>query len=189
MRRSQAPRVHPHASGDSTSRRFRSYFSVGSPPREWGQRLAVRNLAVNVGFTPTRVGTACCASSGCPISRVHPHASGDSGAWYGERYTHNGSPPREWGQRALSPMSGLCSGFTPTRVGTASMTVLCRSGLPVHPHASGDSDGEVCPAKRDAGSPPREWGQPTYRGVNQPVARFTPTRVGTAYTAHPSAII
>ena len=33
-----APRVHPHASGDSENRITNEGVGKGSPPREWGQR-------------------------------------------------------------------------------------------------------------------------------------------------------
>ena len=51
-------RVHPHASGDSGLDAGQLLGARGSPPREWGQHLAMRFYGTGQRFTPTRVGTA-----------------------------------------------------------------------------------------------------------------------------------
>ena len=96
--------VHPHASGDSAIRA--GWHWQGSR------------------FTPTRVGTAITALAISAVCWVHPHASGDSPANPPINCGAYGSPPREWGQPALQSRSQYTHRFTPTRVGTASLSLL-----------------------------------------------------------------
>ena len=69
--------------------------------------------------------------------------------------------------------------FTPTGVGTGSITTPANQNLPVHPHGRGDwalvgqKPSAVC------GSPPRAWGLAYQEPACYPIERFTPTGVGT----------
>ena len=74
--------------------------------------------------------------------------------------------------------------FTPTRVGTAQTRRRRPELHQVHPHASGDSLKRALRSFGEQGSPPREWGQLCPPGASVDVARFTPTRVGTAPPPH-----
>ncbi len=56
----EAP-VHPHARGDNAPAPVPSVKTAGSPPRAWGQWRQHRQSREGIRFTPTRVGTICCA--------------------------------------------------------------------------------------------------------------------------------
>ena len=154
--------VHPHASGDSTCQRSSKKLPIGSPPREWGQRLPEIGEDSQRGFTPTRVGTATSAGAGASSCAVHPHASGDSSLSHNNRLPAIGSPPREWGQLPQPQQPAASHRFTPTRVGTASTSWGKARAMRVHPHASGDSFSAPGFNNVGLGSPPREWGQLWY---------------------------
>ena len=97
---------------------------------------------VALWFTPTRVGTATSCRSGGKQGAVHPHASGDS-----ELKHAVGTPtPTRVGTAIRRVARTSQYRFTPTRVGTArSMARHGRRGL--------------------NGSPPREWGQPSWSSL------------------------
>ena len=95
-----------------------------------------------------------------------------------------GSPPRAWGQLNIHPSVLRESRFTPTRVGTTSLSPSAHSLSPVHPHARGDNATGGVQTAWANGSPPRAWGQPLHL-VEYPLdTRFTPTRVGTTSSYH-----
>ena len=56
-----------------------SRAGVGSPPRAWGRRKAVRVGFCGCRFTPTCVGTARGEPLRHPLASVHPHVRGDGG--------------------------------------------------------------------------------------------------------------
>ena len=70
--------VHPHARGDNNFSTLRIASATGSPPRAWGQHLAVDPTDMAGRFTPTRVGTTRPPNSGSNRVSVHPHARGDN---------------------------------------------------------------------------------------------------------------
>ena len=90
---------------------------------------------------------------------VHPHARGDSFTLCERSLSRPGSPPRAWGQQVSSDCRSAASRFTPTRVGTAWRRRRTAASRTVHPHARGDSGPVVFSREREAGSPPRAWGQ------------------------------
>ena len=91
-----------------------------------------------------------------------------------------GSPPQAWGRRDDVLRYAIHDRFTPTGVGTASVSPCARSLNAVHPHRRGD--GGLPPAREDTmiGSPPQAWGRPVESHDLRDVSRFTPTGVGTA---------
>ena len=110
---------------------------------------------------------------------VHPHGRGDNGARMLGRIVNLGSPPRAWGQCAGDLHANQSSRFTPTGVGTMSITTSGRCSGTVHPHGRGDNRAKFHPKGGSGGSPPRAWGQSfSQRCINR-IARFTPTGVGT----------
>ena len=54
--------VHPHVRGDNSLSRIFIWFTVGSPPRAWGQPAEVEVAARAERFTPTCVGTTMSCS-------------------------------------------------------------------------------------------------------------------------------
>ena len=151
--------VHPHGRGDNKREGPRSFSSIGSPPRAWGQWRDRSFSGVLRWFTPTGVGTICRRSLlGCAIS-VHPHGRGDNAVKTARAKRGRGSPPRAWGQLSVDLTADPPRRFTPTGVGT--MPVERRRGwlVAVHPHGRGDNrlSSYLMPAPH--GSPPRAWGQ------------------------------
>ena len=170
--------VHPHARGDDGSAGMLLKKSCGSPPRAWGRRDPITRLGVLRRFTPTRVGTTFAQGSACAGSAVHPHARGDDAQALscgrprtpvhpharGDdtaapiRRAHQSVHPHARGEDCSMPLRQRSRRFTPTRVGT---TTVSRGGLrrsSVHPHARGEDERDgVCAAA--AGSPPRAWGR------------------------------
>jgi len=69
--------------------------------------------------------------------------------------------------------------FTPTPVGTISISSMRWCAGSVHPHARGDNSVYSCLMATMSGSPPRPWGQLLLLPFPRPNTRFTPTPVGT----------
>ncbi len=115
------------------------------------------------------------------VQPVHPHARGDNLFEAICRAAHGGSPPRAWGQLIKASEGYTSTRFTPTRVGTITLSSRQSFLMPVHPHARGDNGCKGSIISVPYGSPPRAWGQ--YRAVRRPDIsdRFTPTRVGTIW--------
>ena len=171
--------VHPHARGDNQPALEQSLPCGGSPPRAWGQRHRARRSVRGFWFTPTRVGTTIPHRYGWLRCSVHPHARGDNAVGLTGLETRCGSPPRAWGQPTRSPPAATSNRFTPTRVGTTTTFGASPCSQAVHPHARGDNLRLWRRVRREAGSPPRAWGQRRTSPRHQPQRRFTPTRVGT----------
>ena len=49
--------VHPHGRGDNVALADPVALADGSPPRAWGQFVAIVSLLLKTRFTPTGVGT------------------------------------------------------------------------------------------------------------------------------------
>ena len=172
--------VHPHVRGDGGDHRAGQGQSGGSPPRAWGRRCGRSPTARSSRFTPTCVGTASGTPTPAQNIRVHPHVRGDGRGWRGDDAADQGSPPRAWGRRLNRHPFALHVGFTPTCVGTATVSTGATSGTGVHPHVRGDGTRKAAPANEPLGSPPRAWGRRRGRGLGGRGVRFTPTCVGTA---------
>ena len=155
-------RFTPTCVGTTSALFARKGDGTGSPPRAWGQRPPSSPYIRYSRFTPTCVGTTISA-------RVRMRAAA-------------GSPPRAWGQRAPGPVSRILSRFTPTCVGTTAKPILLPAPQPVHPHVRGDNDQVEGELRRQAGSPPRAWGQLAGKFRHHQNPRFTPTCVGTTGT-------
>ena len=156
--RSSASSVHPHASGDIILRGSETTSKIGSPPRKWGHPMSPRPLLAKCRFTPTQVGTSIALLANDYLRTVHPHASGDIKCRPVGIKSHAGSPPRKWGHPFRQHNRACHCRFTPTQVGTSSISHMSISVSSVHPHASGDilSIPNTLPHK--LGSPPRKWG-------------------------------
>ena len=172
----------------------------GSPPRVWGQRWFCSSAARSWWFTPTGVGTTLKRSTFVFDNAVHPHGCGDNVGQLRDFAPVRGSPLRVWGQRQGCLQSAPRIRFTPTGVGTTSLTLTFIRPMAVHPHGCGDNAkppftrsgqtsvhphgcGDNVPfidiPAIDDGSPPRVWGQlPATLPANRS-RRFTPTGVGT----------
>ena len=130
-------------------------------------------------FTPTGVGTMFSSASTSSSATVHPHGRGDNDGSAATMYEHTGSPPRAWGQLLGGRWSRCARRFTPTGVGTITVTRQSRTLLTVHPHGRGDNPAEAWSHQPTIGSPPRAWGQSAPAGCANAAVRFTPTGVGT----------
>ena len=151
--------VHPHGRWDNARSVKVCIPPLGSPPRAWGQFLAVILCARLVRFTPTGVGTIPAHTPTshqhtvhphgrgdnvtgrpmCTAGSVHPHGRGDNRSAHRHWLIPRGSPPRAWGQYRQSAALGAHMRFTPTGVGT----IRCRGqpgmNVTVHPHGRGDN--------------------------------------------------
>ena len=91
----------------------------------------------------------------------------------------NGSPPRAWGQSSGRARPALARRFTPTGVGTITVSRLRSRPTAVHPHGRGDNISRRWSSVSSGGSPPRAWGQLMNTLSSLFQTRFTPTGVGT----------
>src|SRR5271157_3927273 len=94
-----------------------------------------------------------------PSESVHPHTRGDNFTNSMRYITYYGSPPHTWGQFSCSFFFNAFCRFTPTHVGTISLSKCHRRELPVHPHTRGDNFDELHDTIQHLGSPPHTWGQ------------------------------
>jgi len=109
--------VHPHASGEHSSKRCDRMLLHGSSPREWGTHQRSSEPSEKPRFIPTRVGNTG-AHAGCqPVRPVHPHASGEHSRMPVITLSRAGSSPREWGTRRERRKGTGRLRFIPTRVG------------------------------------------------------------------------
>ena len=132
-----------------------------------------------IRFTPTGVGTIASSQQSARSWSVHPHGRGDNGV-HGSRYDPIcGSPPRAWGQSSYRRAVSQHLRFTPTGVGTISVSFTLATYLTVHPHGRGDNSRRVAVSGCSDGSPPRAWGQYGLPPAAPGVRWFTPTGVGT----------
>ena len=111
----------------------------GSPPRAWGQSLLDEDDPAHRRFTPTGVGTICATSAVANCTAVHPHGRGDNDDMMFLDARATGSPPRAWGQCALSNVAATSTRFTPTGVGTIRAGDCPSCACAVHPHGRGDN--------------------------------------------------
>src|SRR5690606_38911800 len=90
--------VHPHARGDDWQAADIVHPSDGTPPRAWGRRAVLRDIAKLPRYTPTPVGTTGGSGARHGAWPVHPHARGDDFTieWVNEG--RDGTPPRAWGR-------------------------------------------------------------------------------------------
>ena len=171
--------VHPHGRGDNAATSLRRAAVNGSPPRAWGQSVAVSEDNDGFRFTPTGVGTMLTSRRTSRARSVHPHGRGDNDGRSGESAVRHGSPPRAWGQSDAGSQREPRYRFTPTGVGTISGWIVSGTIITVHPHGRGDNfDFALCVALL-FGSPPRAWGQCNDAQAVAELMRFTPTGVGT----------
>ena len=98
----------------------------------------------------------------------------DEGTQFGD-----GSPPRAWGRFHQIDKRIRDTRFTPTCVGTMSITWATTSPSPVHPHVRGDDQSRSIMRRLTCGSPPRAWGRFQSSENEEQGFRFTPTCVGT----------
>ena len=97
---SQCRQVHPHACGDNCSLNQVIGHNAGSPPRMWGQRVAINLPRRSHRFTPTHVETTRPLRMPTSDQPVHPHACGDNAHVIFPLSSAAGSPPRMWGTTA-----------------------------------------------------------------------------------------
>ena len=109
---------HPHACGDKQLLLSRTFPTLGSSPRVWGQVKARMLMSEKNGIIPTRVGTSYSSAFNCSHQQDHPHACGDKQKDSTVSEEEVGSSPRVWGQDALVPTRHHGERIIPTRVGT-----------------------------------------------------------------------
>ena len=173
--------VHPHGRGDNIAAAAAAPPASGSPPRAWGQSRGRTECGSPRRFTPTGVGTIGVRRAPTRCAAVHPHGRGDNCTAVAVVTTPDGSPPRAWGQFAITGVVPLQRRFTPTGVGTIGSPSSGPGSTTVHPHGRGDNRYRVGRGEHRAGSPPRAWGQCNDYRLQYRQERFTPTGVGTMY--------
>ncbi len=164
------PPVHPHACGENDETDDSIRVRIGTPPRVWGKRKHAAPQDEISRYTPTRVGKT----------------------WqsHGIRVVVDGTPPRVWGKLPL--LTGVLTRvrYTPTRVGKTPSAGPPRTRSSVHPHACGENVDDVDDASIHSGTPPRVWGKRNWGNRNEPLCRYTPTRVGkTTARSHSSSLM
>ena len=151
-------RVHPRASGGAFPGQAEPCANLGPSPRERGSRLPLNRLAQGSGSIPARAGEPSARRSSATDSRVHPRASGGA---YPRPSPHNllrGPSPRERGSRRTHLPQAILGGSIPARAGEPDVRQCKRTGMWVHPRASGGAwkiDQFVAATK---GPSPRERG-------------------------------
>ena len=93
--------VHPHPRGESEIFPSPTKLPWGSPPPAWGKPI---RLFADIFMQP-----------------VHPHPRGESTPAWACPSRPVGSPPPAWGKRHVLVHNVHQPGFTPTRVGKASL--------------------------------------------------------------------
>ena len=171
--------VHPHTRGDHSRNMPIVGTDGGSPPHTWGPLLAAFIFTGAVRFTPTHVGTTSHSKVGCFYTPVHPHTRGDHAGGSGVVIVRYGSPPHTWGPPCLSCLQVLLFRFTPTHVGTTTISIASLTIGSVHPHTRGDHLIAFPLQFHLSGSPPHTWGPPGMFPPGAFIKRFTPTHVGT----------
>ena len=69
-------------------------------------------------------------------------------------------------------------GNTPTHVGKTVWASVDNHAIQKHPHARGEDDRAVTPARKPGETPPRTWGRQANEFSAAAMARNTPTHVG-----------
>ena len=133
--------VHPHVRGDGFGRIVRGVIFVGSPPRAWGRRSALKFRTTPFSGSPPRAwGRRLRNVYGSIIHPVHPHVRGDGRRLCEGQPAHFGSPPRAWGRLGL--LSLLFPGHAAVHPHVRGDGVLHSReeaiSIPVHPHVRGD---------------------------------------------------
>ena len=170
--------VHPHPRGEAGNRDGGDVSGRGSPPPAWGSPSPQVAGAMEVRFTPTRVGKPRRRRTGRTVATVHPHPRGEAPvvAWCIAR--SSGSPPPAWGSPVTHLTCAVDERFTPTRVGKPRHLRAHRIGCAVHPHPRGEANPAPGALGVVIGSPPPAWGSPRMTCFAIANHRFTPTRVG-----------
>ncbi len=89
--------VHPHTSGEYETIFFQRSEQFGSSPHKWGIPL-IHNLEPRWHrFIPTQVGNTFYDCVMVESRSVHPHTSGEYGAWRATDEPDDGSSPHKWG--------------------------------------------------------------------------------------------
>ena len=155
----------------------------GSPPRVWGRHGTPPSSRRSARFTPTCVGTTHLTAYLLQTIAVHPHVCGDDTCSSCSLLVCGGSPPRVWGRLDMAQLSQIDQRFTPTCVGTTTVTRGSVLAAAVHPHVCGDDKRPNKMFQRFDGSPPRVWGRRQDVHTETAKMRFTPTCVGTTTAA------
>ena len=171
--------VHPHVRGDEATTAESTSERNGPPPRAWGRHDRGAQRPLRPRSTPTCVGTTSAPRSASSVRSVHPHVRGDDWWMRSMSGTISGPPPRAWGRRHHVNRRHIRLRSTPTCVGTTASLVRYSPVRAVHPHVRGDDPNSWYSARTASGPPPRAWGRRVHRHVASPVARSTPTCVGT----------
>ena len=130
--------VHPHTRGEILPFSDSSSSFFGSPPHAWGDSIRHGFPHPIWRFTPTRVGRFAAWHLLAPGDSVHPHTRGEISCSRRRLHSPLGSPPHAWGDYLWAPRMCWACRFTPTRVGTLSISGNQSPSNPVHPHTRGD---------------------------------------------------
>ena len=172
--------VHPHVHGERFESPLQIIVQIGSSPRTWGTRRAVRLEYYEGRFIPTYMGNAIAVVFAMAIKAVHPHVHGERLIFFKQSVAFSGSSPRTWGTRGPRPGGLTFPRFIPTYMGNAEWHQNHRYIKPVHPHVHGERVKPAGILTIDTGSSPRTWGTLVYSLIPFLSMRFIPTYMGNA---------
>ncbi len=118
----------------------------------------------------------------------HPHGRGEGSLGNFILTLPLETPPRAWGRLAECWSSRQGRGNTPTGVGKARLTWVCRRWMWKHPHGRGEGSMLGDNIQRLMETPPRAWGRRLSPCAGRPETRNTPTGVGKAMSVPKSSI-
>ena len=172
--------VHPHVHGERKLLPTEGLIRVGSSPRAWGTRRAVRKHPEHVRFIPTCMGNASARMHRVCSSTVHPHVHGERVKSERDTERFFGSSPRAWGTPNTPKSTSPGRRFIPTCMGNAFRWNLRSESPAVHPHVHGERNPTNAPIPIRFGSSPRAWGTRNGLFKQQEHRRFIPTCMGNA---------
>ena len=181
--------VHPHVHGERKLLPTEGLIRVGSSPRAWGTRRAVRKHPEHVRFIPTCMGNASARMHRVCSSTVHPHVHGERVKSERDTERFFGSSPRAWGTPNTPKSTSPGRRFIPTCMGNAFRWNLRSESPAVHPHVHGERAAFATCSGTPPGSSPRAWGTLNQNEWVCPKGRFIPTCMGNAPLLRPVPVL
>ena len=131
--------VYPHACGETAMRSGHVFQGPGLSPRVRGTCGKGPADQPGEGLSPRVRGKPCGASASSSLSRVYPHACGETARSARARRLVRGLSPRVRGNRGLASAGWTDLGSIPTRAGKPVMSSAPARKFRVYPHACGET--------------------------------------------------